>query len=273
MTISVCVLVTGGLVLAVDRRQVGMSFAGYPRVDSDHAEKLFPLGTHMAAVVCGQGNFYLAPDASPETIGSVIRSVAKEIPPNCEPRTAASLIHSGISRALDEHKRVASVQSASVALHVAGYGSDRLSAELYRCEVPGDVVLERDSTDAGAVWSGQRRIIDRLILGYDPQLLHILGSQSRGQELCEALLDQRPKLQMCINFQTMTMGDAVRLAASLIGITIDLLQLSDGIVGAPGEFPCCGGEIDIAAITPDEGFMWLSDRHKRFPVGPAGQVP
>jgi len=62
----------------------------------------------------------------------------------------------------------------------------------------------------------------------------------------------------------MPLQDAADLAALLVGTTIKLLRFSDGLVGAPGQFPTCGGAINIAAITQAEGFRWL--RHKSLEV-------
>jgi hypothetical protein len=69
-------------------------------------------------------------------------------------------------------------------------------------------------------------------------------------------------LQLHIGFQTMPLHDAVGLAAFLVQATIELQRFADGIVGAPGQISTCGGAIDLAVLTPAEGFRWL--QHKQL---------
>jgi hypothetical protein len=169
-------------------------------------------------------------------------------------KEAASLVHRQVAEGLERHRQVTTASRAGVTFHVAGYSPGQEIGALYRCEVPGKITLERETNDAGLVWNGQREIIDRLILGYDPRLFRFL---KLPENKTASIRKQRQKLQLHISFQTMPLQDAVDLAVLLVHATIELQRLSDGIIGTPGQFPTCGGAVDVAVITLAEGFRWL----------------
>lgn len=262
MTITVCILAPTGIVLAADSRQITQSFHGHWRVDSDNASKIFQLGPYLTASVYGQGTYYSSETESPQSIGTILHSVASHLTGDHTVREATTRIYRRVTNELKKHRGVTGTKEEGVGFYVAGYSPGENIGELYRCELPGKVTLERKTNDAGAVWNGQREIVDRLILGYDPRLFQFLNPSEPHMALTDA--KWRQKLQLHINFQTMPLQDAVDLAVLLVNATIKLEQLSDGIVGAPGQLPGCGGAIDVAVITPEEGFRWL--QHKRLEV-------
>ena len=256
MTITVGIVISEGIVLAADSRQVTESAPGQWRVDSDSAHKIIQLGPHLAALLCGQGSFYADRASSPQSLGLLLRSAAGRLPAGCTVQQAASRIHKELLQRLQAHQTATGSEQSGLGFHILGYQAGETIGEIWRCELPGGVQLERSSRDAGAVWSGQREIVDRLLLGYDPRLPDLLtASPARA-----AFLEQRAKLQLHIGFQTMTLQDAVSLAALLVRATIDLQRFSDGIVGRPGQFPTCGGALEVAVITPHEGFSWLQKK-------------
>lgn len=253
MTVTVCVLVSEGIALAADSRQVVVSADGQMRVDSDQASKIVPLGSHLAASVCGQGTFYASGHESPQSIGWLLRTAAARLPTPCTVEQAAVGLHQKVSEHLARHRAVTDGEQAGVGFYVAGYDPGGDVGALYLCAVPGEAALERRTSDAGAVWNGERAIVNRLVLGYDPRLFEFLALPEDDASLREGL----NKLQLHLNFQTMPLQDAVDLAALLVRTTIELQRLADGIVGAPGQFPTCGGAVDVAVLTPAEGFCWL----------------
>jgi 20S proteasome alpha/beta subunit len=257
MTITVCVLVPAGIVLAADSRQMTESPPGHWRVDSDNADKIFQLGPHLAASIHGQGFLYPSGTESPRPIGAILRSATPNLSKRCTVKEAASLLHRKVTGDLKKHCNVTGLQQAGLAFHVAGYGPGQDIGELYRCDVPGGITLERRTNDAGMVWSGSRLIADRLILGYDPRMLELLALSESQAQLEDILRQQCRKLQLHISFQTMPLQDAVDLAVLLVRTTIELQRLTNGIVGAPGHAATCGGAIDVAVLTPAEGFQWL----------------
>lgn len=253
MTITVCVLVAEGIVLAADSRQVVVSAAGQMRVDSDNAAKIFRLAPRLAASVCGQGTFYASGHESPRNVGWLLRAAAARLPPDCSVAEAAAALQQQAAEDVERHRDVTGAEQAGVGFYVAGYDPGSEVGVLYRCAATGEVVLERETNDAGAVWNGEGAIVNRLILGYDPRLFECLalpGDEAR-------LRAELNKLQLHLSFQTMPLQDAVDLAVLLVRTTIELQRLADGIVGAPGQFPTCGGMADVAVVTSEAGFQWL----------------
>lgn len=256
MTIAISILVPEGIVLATDSRQV-IDSSGHMRVDSDSATKIYRLGSHLAAFIIGQGSFYFNKTESPVSIGELFNIASARLPRNSTVKSAAAFFHRRINSLLKQHLLVTQDVQSGLIFYIAGYGKNRRIGELYRCEVPGNVNLERRTNDAGAVWKGESNYINRLILGYDPLLFEqcSLAESMSGQS--QALHQICKRLQLYINFQTMPLQDAVDLATSLVQTTIKLDKFSNGLVGIPGKFPTCGGEIDVAVITRLEGFQWL----------------
>lgn len=263
MTILVCVLVADGIVLSADSRQVRLSASKFLRTDSDYAEKILPLSSRAAAVICGQGFFYTNDSESPKSINAIIRSAANRLPQNSTVKEIAMAVHEELSQAANEHSRATQTQITDIPIsfYLAGYSPNCEVGELYRCDIPGEVVLNRQTSDAGAVWNGQHEIIDRLILGYDPRFLKLI---TLPDDIVKTIVEQSSKLQLFINFQTFNLQDAVNFVSTLVNTTISLQNLSDGIVGMPGQFPVCGGALDVAVIKPIEGFSWINHKNLGF---------
>jgi len=264
MTVIVCIVVAEGIAIAADSRQASMSASGQLRVDSDYADKIFPLNSSLGVALSGQSFFYTNASDSPINLGLVLSRAYRYLPKTCSVRKAASIIHQRIDDVLKTHNSVVGNSQAGAEFYVVGFDNQSEIGEVYRCQVPGEIILERNTRDAGAVWTGQREVIDRLVLGYDPRLINFLGAGQDSEEIRKALLKQRAKLQLHFSFQTMPLRNAIALATFLVEATINLLQLSDGIVGDPGQFPSCGGQVDVAVITLDQGFQWV--RHKSLEI-------
>lgn len=261
MTIVVCVLTPDGIVLAADSRQIVESASGQWQINSDRAQKIFPLNPYLGVAFLGQGTFYINQETSPKSIRSIIRLAAKDLPQDCSVETAAVILHDKTKCALQIHQSTLNAKRVGLAFYVGGYGSQNSErGELYRCEIPGDIHLERTTEDAGLVWNGQHEIVDRLILGYDPRLRQILSDEPAN----EVFSKLHPKLQLLINFHTMPLQDAVDLATLLVHTTIEMQRFSDGVVGMPGHVASCGGFIDVAVITSGEGFQWLKQKSLNF---------
>lgn len=260
MTVAVVVLIPEGVVLAADSRRISRSPSGQMRVDSDNTQKIFQLGSRLSVCVHGQGTFYTNGTESPQSIGNILSSIAGKLSNGCTYKTAL-VLHQKMTDVLSRDHQVRGVQGTGVGLYVAGYDRANDVGELYCCDVPGKVALLRRTSDAGMVWSGYRTIIDRLVMGYDARLFgpELLLSGDRA-EMRGSLEQQCRRLQLHISFQTMSLQDAIDLAVLLVRATTELQRLSDGIVGSPGQFPTCGGRIDVAVITPSEGFRWLQQR-------------
>lgn len=264
MTIIVSILTPQGIVFVSDSRQVTVSPSGYTRVGSDTTEKIFQIGSYLGATINGQGTFYLNRVESPQSITEIIHVVSSHLPKNSSVRNAALFLHQKINVILAKHLSVTKNNGGEVSFYVGGYNPNSNVGEVYRCDIPGKVTLERKTNDAGMLWSGERDIINRLVKGYDPRMMEFLRPLMQKAESAEMFRQQLLGLNLYINFQTMTLQDAVDLAVLLVRTTMELWRLSDGLVGAPGHFPTCGGAIEVAVVTKKDGFQWL--QHKELEV-------
>jgi len=118
----------------------------------------------------------------------------------------------------------------------------------------------------GASWTGQTDVITRIILGYDPRFMDALAmkglitSPSQGDQIAQAV----KSLEYVISWGTMTLQDAIDLASLMIQSTSAIQRFSDGIAMNPGDIPGVGGPIDVAVITQEKGFVWISKKNLKI---------
>lgn len=148
---------------------------------------------------------------------------------------------------------------------VAGYNRDD-SHGVYMVYVPGDIEEKRNSEvkgkEYGASWTGQIDVVARIVLGRDPRVM----DQLMLKGLVKPDVDKNKvkefmnSLEYVISWGTMTLQDAVDFASLMIETTSAIQRFSDGVAINPGDIPGVGGPIDIAVITPDKGFAWVSKK-------------
>jgi hypothetical protein len=148
---------------------------------------------------------------------------------------------------------------------VAGYNEDR-SHQVAMVYIPGDVELKRDSTKSGqeygASWIGQIDVVARIVLGFDGRIGTLPAIQKIASEIgAKEFQRQLGSLEYVIQWGTMTLQDGIDFSALAIGTTTSIQRFSDGIAGDPGDIPGVGGPIDVAVITPEKGFIWVSKKN------------
>lgn len=116
---------------------------------------------------------------------------------------------------------------------------------------PSDPKEIREDVDGkpffGANWFGLTDAIVRLHWGRDDKVNDILAERFKVEKSeIQAILDP---LQYPVPFDGMPLQDAIDYAVYLVNVTIGRFRF---VIGAP----LCGGEIDVAVITPDE-FTWI----------------
>jgi 20S proteasome alpha/beta subunit len=151
-----------------------------------------------------------------------------------------------------------------IALLVAGFNKDG-SHEVYICYVPGEIKKKRDSKERGkeygADWIGQYDPVARIVLGWDGRIFTLKFVRDAIKNLGEEeVVKQLRELEYCIQWGTMTLQDAIDFCVLMIQTTSAIQRFSDGIVADPGDIPGVGGPIDVAVITPDKGFVWISKK-------------
>lgn len=147
---------------------------------------------------------------------------------------------------------------------VAGFNNDR-SHEVLIVHVPGKVQEKRDSRERGkeygADWVGQIDVVSRIVLGFDGRIENLPMMQKISSEIGgEEVIKQLRSLQYDIQWGTMALQDGIDFSELAIATTTAIQRFSDGIVADPGDMPGVGGPIDVAVITEEKGFVWVSKK-------------
>lgn len=148
--------------------------------------------------------------------------------------------------------------SSQMMFVIGGYDTGKPTGKVFEVNIPSQVrPVEHFSSDGeyGIFWGGQADFASRLYTGCDNRLPFIL------QEMFE-LTDQRrietrneivKKLQADIPLGHLPLQNCVDLAILLLNTTVEMHKL---IVGERG----VGGPIDVATITPNEGFVFIQQK-------------
>lgn len=136
---------------------------------------------------------------------------------------------------------------------VSGYSAGQFFPEQWLMAFPGaeELAPVRPDVDGrpqfGANWYGLTDAIVRLHWGRDDQALAILAE--RFQVSMEELHELVSGLQYMVLFDGMPLQDAIDYAVYLVNVVIGRYRF---VLGAP----LCGGEVDVAVITPNT-FTWI----------------
>jgi 20S proteasome alpha/beta subunit len=149
-------------------------------------------------------------------------------------------------------------------LLVAGYNKDS-SHEVYTCHIPGEIQRKRNSAEKGkeygATWSGQIDVVSRIVLGFDGRIGNINFVRESAKKLGQNEINKQLRnLEYVIQWGTMTLQDAIDFCVLMIQTTSAIQRFSDGIRGNPGDIPGVGGPVDVAVITPNQGFIWINKK-------------
>lgn len=136
---------------------------------------------------------------------------------------------------------------------VAGYSSGEFFPEHWLFQLPQDQELTNvrpdraGKPDFGAHWFGLTDAIIRLHWGRDDNAIGILAEHFNVSK--EDIRNLLAPLQYKVLFAGMPLQDAIDYAVYLINVAIGRFRF---VIGAP----LCGGEIDVAVITPTD-FTWV----------------
>lgn len=136
---------------------------------------------------------------------------------------------------------------------VAGFSSGRFFPEHWLFELPHGTALKdvrpdrEGKPDFGAHWYGLTDAIVRLHWGRDDHAVDILAKHFKvsTEEINNLLMP----LQYVVPFAGMPLQDAIDYAVYLVNVAIGRYRF---VIGAP----LCGGEVDVAVITPNN-FTWV----------------
>lgn len=245
MTISLITVIPNGIILGTDSRQIRFMINQIPKIDSDNVRKIIRISNRIAVMCIGLGSIYIQKQSSPIVFGQIISRIKDNIDNQDTVYDVANKLRYELNN-LKKKENISNgvIQNATTRFYLAGYSIGSIRGEVYRIEPQSEVMLVRDTNDPGAVWDGASSIIERIILGYDQFLFERIIEANK--EL-ESILQEQ---QMLINFQTMTIKDAIALTKTLIQTTIEVQNRSDGRICQPNEYPTCGGKVNIVVIQP-----------------------
>lgn len=162
------------------------------------------------------------------------------------------------------HKQKVIAKLEKINFVVAGYNKDG-SYEVYLCYLPGDIQKKRESNVAGkeygALWLGQTDLVARIILGFDPRIRNVKSIGDLSDKIGdENLQNELRNLEYSIQWGTMTLQDGIDFSDLMIKTTAAIQKFSDGILAEPGDMPGVGGDVDIAVLTKNKGFVWVNKK-------------
>jgi hypothetical protein len=133
---------------------------------------------------------------------------------------------------------------------VGGFNEGELYGRAYELHIPfKPEPLELPQT--GINWGGQKELVERLILGYDPALAELLSEAwPLTEEHVKAMPEIAQPLWLKFPLHAMGLQGYVDLAIFLIRTTIETQRLALYVRG-------CGGPIDVATITRRDGLRYV----------------
>lgn len=290
MTLSLATITTSGIVLTTDSRQTYRNGAGMTRIGSDSAMKLFQINDRIGVAIAGRAFLTDTNDVlknigwfvekfkkdlskeelSTKQIAIKLNEFLKDVFIEKEMVKLESQIKDMVSKCKGTDLKIKDREDNllpysykteggktkedkgmidSVNLIVAGIDND-LVGRAYTVYIPKGIISEKDTGTGGAMWIGQTDVLTRIIKGYAPEI----GKLNLAKET------QLNNLEYIVNWGTMTLQDAIDFGILITRTTESIQRFSDGTVLLPGGITGVGGNIDVAVITPEKGFVWLKKK-------------
>ncbi len=261
MSLGIVIKGPEGLVLAADSRVTlgtktpeGDIF----HVNFDNATKLLSFNgstsdssnTHIGAVTYGQAII----GRTNRTVHSFLPEFESTLPNDRLPVSDFATRLSDFY--LDQWNKnpLPNYKGPSITFVVGGYNVDEHFGRTFLFEIPSSPeIQERNSgpDQFGLTWGGQREFVDRIVQGYDENVLDILiGTLKLDPMLKSNLKTMLQPVSMQIPLQMLPLQDCVDLAIFFLRTTINGQRLTVGLRGV-------GGPIEVATITRGEGFKFV----------------
>src|ERR1039458_6875850 len=279
MSIAVLIGVHDGLVLAADSASTlsmpvppGVVLPpGQPGIVGnvyDNANKIFNLvkGQPIGCITFGSGNIGNA------SIGTLIKDLRKKLTdtPTEMGFNAKEYTMEGVAKVLAtflggecEKLEPSAKLNTNIGFLLGGYSKpgplgDSWSVEIQK-GIPQPPKKLRQDHEVGLSWGGMTEVVQRIIVGFSPQLFNVLGTVMQPAQNPAVLASQlqpvlAAQLQAPLVFAPMPIQDVIDLARFLVHAAIMFSRFHPG----PN---MVGGPIEIAAITKHENFKWISRKH------------
>jgi hypothetical protein len=280
MTVCVSVKVSEGLVLAAD--SMSAVHGTYPGADGkttagilktyQHVRKLahlkdYPIGTLTwgTAVVGPRSIDSLIREYEYGLVSRAEQAARLKTPgagdpaaPDEQPTDSVRAIAEGLLRHVQPLYRAAfddepPDQRPPLGILVGGFSGGQFFPEQWLIDLPRSADLQPIRPDVngqpwfGAMWFGLTDAIVRLHWGRDERAIPLLAKRFNvSTEEIAALLEP---LQYPVAFTGMPLQDAIDYAVYLVNVVIGRFRFVVGV-------PLCGGDIDVAVITPG-AFHWV----------------
>ena len=226
----------------------------------DNATKLFRVNGHDYVGAVSYGSGVIQGQNSHRTIHSYLPEFESQLANRNEKRLAvdqfASRLGKFFLRKWEEAQMPA--ENQSLVFLVGGYDKNIPYGKLYEISIPASpdpIEFYANPGEFGLRYGGQTDIAARLLNGFPVNLpasaQEVLGFDNDKRVALEQGLRERSALG--IPYEMLPLQDSVDLSILLIRTTIEFLNLTMGLRGV-------GGPIDVATITPVEGFNFV--QHK-----------
>lgn len=255
MTLTIAISTHQGIALGADKKRLnvlklddpkpnGPKYVGLGRKGST---KLVPYGSHACITWSGQGGIG----------GRDFVDILKGFTSNNDKPTVkdtANELHAlleGLKKS--EPEGVDKGPFSTVALIVAGYDLQGARPKRFIVDVPGEVKESRTSSQnngLGISATGRNYVLPRVLQGLDPSLT--------PSNIPSDLLENN---KFNIDWEKISLKDAIELIRHLIEFTTQLEKVGHLKLDEPDwgkDVPAFVGDgIDLAVITPDNGFEWV----------------
>ena len=263
MSLAIAFKSSEGIVLTADSR---VTLTGTKKVGEqvetfhsyyDNATKLFKVNgqKYIGAVTYGTG--VILSQGIPRTVHSYLPEFESQLAKRGDERIDVNIFASRLGKFFMRKWKEANMpeNSEPMIFLIGGYNQNIPYGKLYQVSIPASsdpVEIYPNAGDFGIAFGGQRNAVQRLLNGFDTNLLNsakgILDLDNSQVETLEKGLKER--LGQEIQYHVLPLQDSVDLAILLVRTTIEFQNLALGISGV-------GGSIDVATITPVNGFSFV----------------
>lgn len=279
MSIAVLIGVHDGVVLAADSAST-LTFPAPPGVVLppgqqgvvgnvyDNANKIFNLvkGQPIGCITFGSGNIGNA------SVGTLIKDLRKKLteipeqmgfnPDQYAMQKVAEILAEFLGGECEKLEQPAKVNT-NLGILLGGYSKPGDLGESWSVEiqkgVPQPPKKLRPDHEVGLSWGGATEVLQRMVVGFDPQIFQVLAQVIQPPQNPAVLTSQlqsvlAAQLQRPLVFAPMPIQDVIDLARFFVHSAIMYSRFLPGpnIVGGP---------IEVAAITKHENFKWISRKH------------
>lgn len=273
MTICISVKVSEGVVLAADSTATIMGWAtnppsGEPSVlkTYDHARKLshvkdYPIGTlswgtyligsrSVESLIKEYEYSLLSLEEETEKFKREKNGADKFYPYSVQTIAGGLFQHIKLFYENEFHN---APKPPELGILISGYSSNQFFPEQWMFSLPQSTELTHVRPDIdnkpvfGAQWFGVTDAIVRLHHGRDDRIIGKLAERFKLKP--EEIVELLKEYEYPVIFHGMPLQDAIDYATYMINVVIGRFRF---VIGAP----LCGGEIDVAVITPN-AFTWV----------------